>query len=302
MRFFETELIDQFKILLNRELYIYNYETIQQTKQKSKLLKSLKACCSDAIAPSYLNFQYRQLSDSEVFDLAIVVDKDINNVKNLYDSIQGFIIVQKGECILKPNVFCVNLICSQHARGALLIALYLYCINNNPNVTDKVGLLELANAYYNAGGLCLYSKFGFEYSSKLHGRYCFSDHNNLPMIVNLNDKYNDTNSCNQMIKDILSGNSKGFTKPIVCDLRGNRQKLLGLAMNIEKFLNRNAKRYITSYMLSDGTVLQYDVFYNELMGSSKERLSGFISNIKNINERTINNYFYKVIELPENAS
>ena len=59
--------------------------------------------------------------------------------------------------------------------------------------------------------------------------------------------------------------------------------------------------YITSYMLSDGTVLQYNVFYNELMGSSEERLADFINNIQTMDETTIDDYFYKVIELPNNV-
>ena len=168
MRFFQENLITDFITLIGKDdMYIYNYDTIKNSKYKSKIPQSLKKCCLDSIGLDYLNRQNRALSSNDDFDLAIITDKSINNITNLTDSIRGFIIVQKGECTKYSYVYCINLICSQHSKGAILIALYLYCINNSSNITDKKGLLELANSYYNMGGLCLYSKFGFQYDNSL---------------------------------------------------------------------------------------------------------------------------------------
>jgi hypothetical protein len=299
MRFFQENLITDFITLIGKDdMYIYNYDTIKNSKYKSKIPQSLKKCCLDSIGLDYLNRQNRALSSNDDFDLAIITDKSINNITNLTDSIRGFIIVQKGECTKYSYVYCINLICSQHSKGAILIALYLYCINNNSNITDKKGLLELANSYYNMGGLCLYSKFGFQYDNSLYGKDCFDDFNNLPMIVDLNTKYKDKNTCNQMLKNILLGTSKGFPKPSICDMRGPRQLLLGVAMNVEKFLRLGDVNYIISYILSDNTVLNYDIFYNDIMSSDTKKVTEFINNIQSIPDYIILEYKNKVIELP----
>jgi len=224
MTFFDKTLIDNFVQLIGKnDLYIYNLQTLNE-KRKGRILMALKSCCLDSIGIHYLNSQYRSLNkNNEIFDLAVVTDKHIDQVTNLPNSIRGFMITQKGECHKFKDAYCINLICSQHSKGAILIALYLYCINNNPLVLSKIGLLELANSYYNAGGLCLYSKYGFEHDSSLYGDDCFRDYNNLPMIVDLVSKYKDTESCNAMLKDILLGNSKGFDRPNICNVRGDKQ-------------------------------------------------------------------------------
>jgi hypothetical protein len=214
----------------------------------------------------------------------------------LTKNIRGFIIVQKGECTKFSDVYCVNLICSQHSKGAVLIALYLYCIFNNPYVTTKKGLLELANSYYNVGGLCLYSKFGFEYDRTLYGDECFSDYNNLPMIVDIPSKY--TSGFNNQMKDILLGVSKGFPKPSVCDIRGPRQQILGVAMNVELFLKLNQKDYIDNYILSDGTTLNYEYFFKTNMKSKPANVTNFIANIQTTPDNIISAYVSDIIIPP----
>lgn len=304
MDFFRDDLITNYNTLIGiNDVYIYNYKTIQPTKHKSKISQALKTCCSNNIGLDYINNQNRSLASKNnvAFDLAIISDKPINEITNLVDSIRGFIIVQKGECKKFIDVYCINLICSQHSKGALLIGLYLYCINNNTQISVKKGLLELGNSFYNMGGLCLYSKFGFEYDSTLYSQgqdRCFDDHNNLPMIVDLIDKYKTPDNCNQMIRDILLGTNKGFPKPMICDMRGSKQQMLGLAMNVNTFLQENVPEYITDYTLSDYTVLHYDTFYNKIMNADPNELLKFINDIQSIPEDVILQYKNEFIELP----
>lgn len=298
MRFFQQDLINGFVQLLGKsDLYLYNYQSISEMpKHKRYLLAALRACCLTSIGNDYLNHQNRNMKFEE-YDLVIITDVDIrtSNV-NLTKTIRGFIITQKGECTKFSDVHCINLICSQHSKGATLIALYLYCIYNNQIITTKKGLLELANSYYNVGGLCLYSKFGFEYDANLYGDNCFSDYNNLPMIVDIPSKYTDFN---KQLKDILLGVSKGFQKPDICNIRGVRQQMLGLAMNVDLFLKLNQPTYIDNYILSDGTTLNYEYFYKKSMKNSRPNIANFIANIQTIPENVINEHFKNTIIPPD---
>lgn len=276
-RFFTQELLNNFKTLLEKpEINLYCYDFLETENKLLRLPASMNKCCGNNIGTDYLNAQNRALKrDKNTFDLALVTFQPQENFSptKLPENILGFIIVQKGECNKFADTYCINLICSPiddpraKGVGSVLIALYLYCIINNDDIIEKRGLLELANSYVNMGGLCLYSKYGFVFDPSLYGDDCFDDHNNLPMIVDIDSKYGASNKdqSNQIIKDIWTGNIKGFTKPNICNIRDNdKQLLLGLLMNLDMFLKLNKPEYIMQYVKSDNTSLEYEILYDSL--------------------------------------
>uniref|UniRef100_A0A6C0EYL4 Uncharacterized protein n=1 Tax=viral metagenome TaxID=1070528 RepID=A0A6C0EYL4_9ZZZZ len=105
------------------------------------------------------------------------------------DNVLGFVIAELGECAREPNVYAVNLICSQSGLGKLLLGACLYCIKFNDNVSDKKCILELAHAYKNTAGFFMYTKLGFNLDDSLIGKEgeCFFDYLHIPMSVMLND-------------------------------------------------------------------------------------------------------------------
>jgi hypothetical protein len=201
----------------------------------------------------------------------------------------GFAITQHNECIKLQNVYCLNLICSKPLKdggvkgiGAILLSLYLFSINNNNNKNiPKIGLLELANSYINVGGLCLYSKFGFEYDPNLHGEDCFDDNNNMPMIVNLTEKYQNRD-VNRTLIEILNGKNI-FDKPYICSLRDIRQTAFGIAKNIDKFISENANEYIVDdYLTATNDTYNYQLFYSRLQNDPAkitELIDSIINNV-----------------------
>jgi len=108
------------------------------------------------------------------------------------DNVLGFIIAELGECAKEPNVYAVNLICSQSGLGKLLLGACLYCIKFNDDISEKRCILELAHAYKNTPGFFMYTKLGFNLDDSLIGEegVCFFDILHLPMSVTLNgDKF-----------------------------------------------------------------------------------------------------------------
>ena len=105
------------------------------------------------------------------------------------DTVIGFVIAELGECAREPNVYAVNLICSQSGLGKLLLGACLYCIKFNDDVSDKKCILELAHAYKNTAGFFMYTKLGFNLDDSLIGKEgeCFFDYLHIPMSVTLND-------------------------------------------------------------------------------------------------------------------
>lgn len=109
---------------------------------------------------------------------------------------------------------------------------------------QHVAVLELARAYDNSGGLCMYEKFGFMYDQTMFtnpGVDCFKDRNNLPMKIDFNNKpgYSelDANSKKMKVAEITAGINRGFTKSKICNVRGNRQRLLGMLKTIKLYID-----------------------------------------------------------------
>ena len=88
---------------------------------------------------------------------------------------------------------------------------------------EQFGILELASSYTNPGGLCMYEKFGFQYTESMYGKQCFEDFNNLPMLIDFNNKpgYSELSKeqRQQKVVNITSGTDKGFPKSKICSVR-----------------------------------------------------------------------------------
>ena len=118
---------------------------------------------------------------------------------------------------------------------------------NEPLIpVQQVAVLELASAYQNTGGLCMYEKFGFQFdgtmfSDPLKGIDCFNDRENLPMKIDFNTMNGfsglDSEAKKKKIVDITAGIDKGFPKSPICSVRGEKQRLLGYLKFIQLTLD-----------------------------------------------------------------
>jgi hypothetical protein len=133
--------------------------------------------------------RYRAIAlDDAIFSMKSKFDILFLRSKN-GDSVLGFVIAELGECAREPNVYAVNLICSQSGLGKLLLGACLYCIKYNDDFSEKKCILELAHAYKNTPGFFMYTKLGFNLDDSLIGKEgeCFFDYLHIPMSVMLTD-------------------------------------------------------------------------------------------------------------------
>lgn len=287
--FFNQGLINDFISRMGiPNLHIYCYDTLKSENKLKFLSSAMGKCCGDNIGKDYLTANISNLKNRERYDLALLTHTADFKSNQLVENILGFILVQRGECSKLPNTYCINLVCSpigdSRAKGvgSIMMALYLYCVMNNPNVADKIGLLELANSYENIAGLCLYSKYGFSYDPTLYEGRCFEDKFNLPMIVDMSEKYGVENieEANQKLKDIATGASRGFIKPAICQVSGggNKQMLLGFLLSLDKLLDLQASEYIVPYIKSNGSTTHYDKLH-ELFGENHQAVKDKIAQL-----------------------
>lgn len=185
------------------------------------------------------------------------------------------------------NLICTNLNKAKSGTGSILMGAFLYTILAHPMKTtpqtpitfprgegrlkvatsagttktyclfetdepliavEHIAVLELAGAYVNFGGLCMYEKFGFTYDQSMYTNvdvnppvFCFSDVGNLPMIIDFVNKPGyrelDNNSKKQKVANITAGIDRGFPKSKICSLRGEPQKLLGFLKTIKLYID-----------------------------------------------------------------
>ena len=110
------------------------------------------------------------------FDAIFTVDEDYleklqekSDVSDKLNLVYSVMIVQKGECELKPRTVAVRLICSRKTMKAnILMGAYLYAIKKKGAKVDQTGILELADGFKNLQGFCLYTKFGFKEDKRLY--------------------------------------------------------------------------------------------------------------------------------------
>ncbi len=298
--FYKDDLLQKFRNLFaqtipSKPLFIYSYgELIQRYGFKpTHIFPVLGNVCGENIGASYKKqlFNRVQKEYGRLFDVMIYCSEEITGSmsKNKLDSIvKGFNITELAECRRSSDVTTLNLICTRESVGAILIALYIFCIINNPDITNKTGLLELANGNINTGGLCLYYKYGFKYDPTLYGMDCFADYNNIPMKVDIATDYKvisadneeSIGAANQQLFSILSGKSTGFQKPMICGIRDPKlQLVVGLLLNIQRFLENNQPdNIIESYYSSNDYEYRYQALY-EHAGKSLEGVQSLIGQL-----------------------
>jgi len=151
---------------------------------QDELYKRIGSICGSDVGRRYraIALDDAIFSMKSQFDILFLQNKSDDNVL-------GFVIAELGECAREPNVYAVNLICSQSGLGKLLLGACLYCIKYNDDVSEKKCILELAHAYKNTPGFFMYTKLGFNLDDSLIGEEgeCFFDYLHLPMSVTLND-------------------------------------------------------------------------------------------------------------------
>lgn len=173
------------------------------------LLKHLMDICNKQIGEGYLEKSVNKSLTDPNYAMFMVVDKrNKKDGKFEFKDIDGFIIVQLGECGDYPNYYAINLVCGKKGIGQICVGFYLYvCMMNQ----QMFGLLELADSYYNVAGLCSYSKFGFRaFVPTTEG--CFDTLKNLPMICDFKEQ----DLSQDDIINIILQKSKGKEKHPIC--------------------------------------------------------------------------------------
>jgi hypothetical protein len=240
-------------------------------------------------------------NNPEKFDIAVMVNADADADADTDENVIGFIIVELGECQHFPNAYSVKLICSKNSgSGTMLMGLYLYTLLSHHQKKDmeRIGLLDLAGSYENIGGLCMYEKFGFMYNPAMrltdkNGNKCFTDMNNLPMIVNIDKQYLGENDevKKQEIIDIVNGVNRGLEKSKICYIKNKDiQKLVGYLRILDIYfenrisLQKNTRsNVIEMYDLFDNNreALKYIIKYIEDTGGAGKvvQLNRFVENL-----------------------
>lgn len=255
MAFFDKHNLVTFSNIVNSHLMqspnfdgftlnLYTYTELFPNPEKQityfpKLMTKINESCLGNIGPEYrsaLSKEFRKLNSN--FELAILTNQEITDVSNPTNTFKqigipiAILIVEKGECKKYPNMYTINLICSHLGKGKYMMALYCYICKIKG---QQYGLLELANAYLNPGGLCLYQKFGFKYDPLLYTQgqdSCFSDFHNLPMRLDFSQHDNPETTIN-----ILMDFEKRFKKDNICSLRDKvSQTAYGLLLNLHRFI------------------------------------------------------------------
>jgi len=202
----------------------------------------------------------------------------------------SFLIVEKGECVKLSNVWSVNLICAVlqspnglKGIGQILMGLYLYSIAENNEVEEKLGVLELANGYINAGGLASYSKLGFKIDKSLYGEDCFPNYNNLPMIAEDIDQ--------DRIIDILNNVlDAAYEKEALCLIEDRDIQLYaGIGLNLLTFMtlvpeDERKEYFLTNYGLNYGVNefrnVNYKYLHNLIRGKEPGEFETLIIDIE----------------------
>lgn len=137
---------------------------------------------------------------TDEYDIAVVVDTRSvgNSLTEKRRKIYGFIISQYGEFKCKPNVFALNLVCAHQNAikrdfvdnpnfGRKLVALYLCSVLRLKDTSiNKECVLELGGGVSNVSAFLAYIRLGFRADLDMFKDKCISDHESLPMSINLN--------------------------------------------------------------------------------------------------------------------
>ena len=166
--------------------------------------------------------------------------------------------------------------------------------------TNGIAILELAYAYYNYPGLCLYEKIGFKYDKylffKKYDVLCVYDYGNLPMSIDFSD--DNTSGCYaglsieekmRKILNIIVGNEQ-CSRNKICSIQNNTHKKLLSALN-ELILYQDAR-------MKFDNISNYDIIKNEEINELNSILD-IINQIKPSGEINYN-YIKQIIDDVEN--
>ena len=236
-------------------LYFVKRKEENKNEEEKDLIKNIivflvkNDICKGSIEDTYLgNSLAKGINRTHNHDIAFISNTSIEETFSL-TNIVGFIVVEFGECKSYPFAYSIKLICGS-GTGTLLMGLYLYTILSYPDKNEEekdsaishIGVLELADAYTNPGGLCMYEKFGFAYDHTMTNPDCFDDVANLPMILKIQEKYNDCNNniegIQRCIIDITLGTTTIFDKSRICYVKDTRQVALGVLKNTKIYLEK----------------------------------------------------------------
>lgn len=127
---------------------------------------------------------------------------------------------------------------------------------------QHVAVLELASAYTNPGGLCMYEKYGFAYDQTMFSNNtvnppinCFADRDNLPMLIDFQTKpgYAELSQEDKKTKiiNIAANLDRGFAKSPICGIRDkDRQKLLGYLKTIKLYIDNEPGSSLDDYSIT----------------------------------------------------
>ena len=155
-----------------------------------------------SIEKSYLYEKWDELFHNTDYDIVVLVSTVNELTVSIYKRILGFVLTQQSECKDRHNKFtnipALALICAAKGHkhdgihttcntsckyvGRTLMYLYLYALKK---AGYPYGILELAGAYCNMSGLCLYNKFGFREDLAIKSKSCFGYTGTLPMVATL---------------------------------------------------------------------------------------------------------------------
>jgi len=260
-----------------------NYPDNYNTRGRDRLIEGIAnnfdriftSKCRD-MESRYIYDRIQFLSDNSHFDALFAIKKqDIILVGNLTieqyqqqksESVDGFIIVQKGECKKLPgsessfdHVYSINLICTNNVKGKLLIGAYLFILKTTPKA--KVAILELLGGYTNIPGFIAYSKLGFKQDTSLYGIDCFKSLSNLPM-----SKYLKNQTTDDIIKIVVGDVSLVYPEDISYILNfyesnknlPEKQKKLGILLNILYRMELEPKRIVEDLISFKYDISIYD--------------------------------------------
>lgn len=205
---FESLYTPRVRIASRREIPIERLTaaaSISSAKALTKIKTMALRVCRGGVGDAYAQEAVLDgMNENDIYDILFAIKTDTlaeledtermtpPPIKQIEDSVDAFIVVEKGECRASNNVWCVKLICagknpdvSRRIAGKILLGACLYCIKQSALVLDKECFLELASAYDNLPGLFTYMNLGFRANPYLFARDCFYEIGNLPMSVDL---------------------------------------------------------------------------------------------------------------------
>lgn len=221
-----------------RDEYLYDLDTLRTNPHHVRGMNIIVSkCCGGHLSIGYINHLIQGLA-ARWCEMVVCLDRptDLIGDDTLANYVRGVMVVQVGECRDRPDMPCIALVCSPHGKGNLLLGLFVHALSQAHEMDGggTLGALEVAAGTLNLGGLCLYSKYGFEFDPSLTGPNCFRDARNLPMTVDLTRFGQTRAEQTDKVANIVCGLDPGFVRPKVCAMRGKSQALYAALSEVDR--------------------------------------------------------------------